>query len=76
MPEMAIPRPCGELDLGDEHRFNPACVARFGPRHVDEWSVRPAVFLKQGDEFAAELLAEAGPDRAGVAQIASAVVAD
>jgi hypothetical protein len=43
---------------------------------MPEWRVRPVVFLKQGDEFAAELLAEAGPDLAGVVQFAVAVVAD
>jgi hypothetical protein len=43
---MAIPRPGGELDLGDQDRLDPTGVARLGARHVGERRVRPAVFLK------------------------------
>jgi hypothetical protein len=37
VPEMAVPRPGGELDHGNEDRLDPAGIARLGPRHVDEW---------------------------------------
>ena len=76
MPNPAVHSSAGELNLGHSHGFDLARIARFDPRHIDEWRLLSMAFLTQGDEFAVELLAEAGPDLAGVVQFAVATLAD